>query len=79
MSDETSNDDDLEIPEIRDFSGGVVGKYYSSHGVQGKTVILDPDVLREFPDSKAVNDALRRVIQGRRRRRNSEVAHNQAG
>jgi len=77
MSEETSNDDDLEIPEIRDFSGGIVGKYYSSHGVQGKTVILDPDVLREFPDSKAVNEALRRVIQGRRR--HSKVAHKQAG
>jgi len=79
MSDETLKHGDDEMRDEYDFSQpGVVGKYYSSHGVQGTTVILDADVLREFPDSKAVNEALRRVIRGRRRRRNSEVAQKQA-
>ena len=69
MSDELWNQDgDDEIPEIRDFSGGVAGKYYGR--VQLRNVVqLDADLLEEFPDSESVNRALRRVLRERRKRR----------
>ncbi len=43
-----------------DFSKGVRGKYASrfSSGMV-VTVVLDPDVAEAFPDSTAVNEALR--------------------
>ena len=69
MSDETMKDEDDEIPEIRDFSGGVIGKYYGRIRQAPNVVRLDPDLVAEFPDSESVNRTLRRVLQGRRRRR----------
>ncbi len=79
MSDETLKHGDDEMRDEYDFSQpGVVGKYYELYQYANNVIQLDPDVVEEFPDSKAVNEALRRVIRGRRRRRNSEVAHKQA-
>jgi hypothetical protein len=46
-----------------DFSKGVRGKY-SERYAQGRNLILvDSDLLDEFPDAKSVNDALRRFRQ----------------
>ena len=55
-----------------DFSGGVRGKHYKKYreGVtvtligegNEKLVVLDEDVGNIFPDSKAVNDALRHLV-----------------
>ncbi len=42
-----------------DFSGGVRGKYAARFARGTNIVILEPDVAERFPDSKAVNDALR--------------------
>ncbi len=68
MSDEISNDD-LEIPEITDFTGAEVGKYYKAYQAWKKRiVVLDPDLAGDFPDSDSVNRTLRRVAQARRRR-----------
>lgn len=49
-------------PEMRteyDFRGGVRGKYAARFARGTNIVILEPDVAERFPDSKAVNDALR--------------------
>jgi hypothetical protein len=53
-----------EMREEYDFSGGVRGKYYEAYQKANNilitnTVILDPDVAQVFPDSAAVNEALR--------------------
>jgi hypothetical protein len=51
-----------EVSEMReeyDFSSGVRGKYVSRFAEGSNVVVLDPDVARVFPDSKAVNRALR--------------------
>ncbi len=53
-----SNSNDA-IRDEYDFSGGVRGKYYQRYQRMKLKVLLDPDVARAFPDSKAVNDALR--------------------
>jgi hypothetical protein len=47
-----------------DFSKGVRGKYAERFKEGTNLVRLDPDVAKAFPDAKAVNDALRRLIDG---------------
>ena len=42
-----------------DFSKGVRGKYYKRAMEGSNVVLLDPDLLETFPDSDAVNTALR--------------------
>ena len=61
---ESEEDDDLQ-PEY-DFSqmqGGVRGKYVERYRQGTNLVLLDPDVAAAFPDAKAVNDALRLLMQ----------------
>ena len=55
-----------------DYSKGVRGKYYKRIIKEGTNVVLlDPNVWQAFPDSSAVNHALRSVLRSRRTRRNS--------
>src|SRR3989442_15457207 len=42
-----------------DFRGGVRGKFYKEYMKGTNVVLLDPDVEEVFPDSRAVNEALR--------------------
>lgn len=69
MSD--TNDEDEMLDEY-DFSGGVRGKYAGRLSTDSTLVSLDPDVAAVFPDAKAVNEALRELIhQGLAGKRNS--------
>jgi len=43
--------------------GGVRGKYVERYRTGTNLVLLDPDVAKAFPSEKAVNEALRLVIQ----------------
>lgn len=46
-----------------DFSKGIRGKYYKKF-IEGTNIaVLEPDVSREFPNSKAVNEALKELIK----------------
>ena len=45
-----------------DFSGGVRGKYVDRYRQGTNVVLLDPELAEAFPDSKAVNDALRALV-----------------
>jgi hypothetical protein len=45
--------------EEYDFSGGFRGKYAARFAGGSNVVVLDPDVATAFPDSRAVNNALR--------------------
>jgi hypothetical protein len=56
--------DELRPEYEFDYSKGVRGKYYRKFS-QGKTniVALEPDVAKAFPDSAAVNDALRSLLE----------------
>ena len=65
MKKETENSSDDLRPEY-DFSqlkGGVRGKYAARYRAGTNLVRLDSDVARAFPSEKAVNDALRRLIE----------------
>jgi hypothetical protein len=46
-----------------DFSGGVRGKFYKEYMKSTNVVLLDPDVAEVFPDSQAVNTALRALAE----------------
>ena len=56
-------DDDLRPEYDLDFSKGERGKYYKRLLKEGSNVVvLDPDVFEAFPDSTAVNTALRSLL-----------------
>jgi hypothetical protein len=47
-----------------DYSKAVRGKYYKRMLSEGaNVVVLEPDIAKAFPDSAAVNDALRVVLK----------------
>jgi hypothetical protein len=47
-----------------DYSKAVRGKYYKRLVKEGSNVVvLEPDVAKAFPDSAAVNDALRMILK----------------
>lgn len=47
-----------------DYSKAVRGKYYKRLLKEGSNaVVLEPDIAKAFPDSAAVNDALRVVLK----------------
>ncbi len=56
---------DEMLPEY-DFSGGVRGKYAERYARSVNIVLLDPDVAEVFPDSDAVNRALRSLAASMR-------------
>jgi hypothetical protein len=62
-------DVDTMRPEY-DFSTAVRGVTAARYAQGTNVVLLDPDVAEVFPDSRAVNEALRRLARvGRTRRR----------
>jgi hypothetical protein len=57
-----------------DFSKGVRGKYAAKYRSGTNLILLEPDIAQAFPDSKAVNRALRALldavpVRGRRKTR----------
>ena len=60
---EEPNKETVEMLDEYDFSQGVAGKYARQYAEGTNVVLLDPDVARVFPDSEAVNRALRALAQ----------------
>ena len=58
---------DEELLDEYDFSKAVIGKYAKQYADGTNIVVLDPDVAKVFPDSAAVNQALRQLIEQRLR------------
>jgi hypothetical protein len=52
-----------EMRSHYDFSGGVRGKYAARYAEGTNVVVLAPDVAEMFPDSVAVNEALRTFVR----------------
>ena len=66
--------DEMRAEYNFDYSKGVRGKYYKRVMEEGSNVVLlDPDVWKAFPDSKAVNDALRSMLRAKRAPRGSSA------
>ncbi len=66
-SDESADKDTMR-PEY-DFSGGVRGKYTARYREGTNIVLLDADVFAAFPNSEAVNKALRAILDAAPARR----------
>ena len=60
---EEPNKEAVEMLDEYDFSRGSVGKYAGQYVEGTNVVLLDPDVAEVFPDSEAVNQALRAIAQ----------------
>jgi hypothetical protein len=59
-----------ELRREYDFSklkGRVRGKYFSRYRAGTNLVLLSPDVAKHFPDERAVNKALRSLIDSPKR------------
>jgi hypothetical protein len=56
-----------------DFSKGVRGKYAQRFQKGTNIVVLAPEVAEMFPDSAAVNDALKALVQIAKRRPTSKT------
>ncbi len=52
-----------EMRSSYDFSGGVRGKYAAAYAEGTNVVVIDPELLKIFPDSEAVNEALRTLVR----------------
>ena len=46
-----------------DFRGGIRGKYAERYKAGTNLILLAPDVAKAFPDSDAVNAALRQLLE----------------
>ena len=55
------NPDNAEMRPEYDFSKGTRGKYAGRYVEGTNVVLLEPDVAAAFPDSEAVNRALRKA------------------
>lgn len=70
MKKEFENEMEDELRPEYDFAqmqGGVRAKYVERYRAGTNLVLLDPDVAQAFPSDKAVNDALRLLIQSAQR------------
>ena len=63
-----SNDKDTLKDEYPDdlIKSGVRGKYTQSYREGTNVVLIDPDLHKLFPDSEAVNRALREYVSSKR-------------
>jgi hypothetical protein len=50
------------VPDY-DFSKGVRGKYAARYAEGTNVIVLTPDLAEIFPDSQAVNEALRTLVR----------------
>lgn len=73
-SEATNQGDQDTIRAEYDFSGGVRGVTVARYRQGSNVVVVDPDVLDVFPDSQAVNDALRALAGVIRQGRAKESA-----
>ena len=49
--------------DLKRLGQGVRGKYYDEYQKGTNIVVIDPDLTETFPNTQAVNDALRILLQ----------------
>ena len=62
-----ASDDDTLRPayDLKSLGKGVRGQYYQRYQEGTNVVVIDPDLTKEFPTAKAVNDGLRELLESR--------------
>jgi hypothetical protein len=58
-----SNDELEQEYDLKSLGKGVRGKYFETYQKGTNVVVIDPELSKAFPNAKAVNDALRRVLE----------------
>lgn len=66
---------DPDMLEEYDFTGGVRGKYAKRYAQGTNVVVIDPDVAEYFPDNESVNEALRGLTAIIKRQKRAEAGH----
>jgi hypothetical protein len=54
---------DPDMLEEYDFSKGIQGKYAKRYAKGTNVVVIEPDVVKYFPDHESVNQALRLLAE----------------
>jgi hypothetical protein len=54
---------DQDMQEEYDFSSGVQGKYSKRYSEGTNVVVIEPDIVKFFPDHDSVNRALRSLSE----------------
>ena len=49
--------------DLKSLGEGVQGKYFEKYKNGTNVVVIDPELSKAFPNAKAVNDALRKVLE----------------
>ena len=63
-----SDDDSLRSEyDLKSLGKGIRGKYYERYREGTNVVVIDSDLTKQFPNTKAVNDALRELLESRNR------------
>ena len=62
----SEDEDDPDLLEAYDFSNAVRGKHAERYAKGTNVVVLDSDLAELFPDSAAVNEALRVLVRAAR-------------
>jgi hypothetical protein len=61
------------LPEY-DFSKGVRGKHSKRFAAGSNIIVLEPELMKVFPDSESVNETLRAVVKIAKRTRKKIAA-----
>ncbi len=60
-----SNDELRPEYDLKSLGKGIRGKYYKQYQEGTNIVVIDPDLSEAFPNTKSVNEALRRILENR--------------
>jgi hypothetical protein len=53
--------------DLKSLGKGARGKYFEQYQKGTNVVVIDPDLSKAFPTAKAVNDALRKVLENQKK------------
>jgi hypothetical protein len=62
----SNTNDDTSEHDLKSLGRGVRGKYVGRGPKSVNVVTIDDDLVDAFPNAKAVNDALRSLVESRR-------------
>ena len=64
----SNTNEDLEKEfDLKLLGKGVRGKYFEQYQKGTNVVVIDPDLSKAFPNAKAVNDALRKILENQKK------------
>jgi len=61
------NNDLKQEYDLKSLGKGVRGKYFEDYQKGTNVVVIDPELSKSFPNAKAVNDALRKVLDNQKK------------